>query len=139
LFWLLRFQARAAVPVPGGLSTGDRRTIREELFVQVFFVFFASSCFASFQSIESVFFVWKKLDGQSACGGQTFHASWTVCGARPDRPLFKVRYWRFGFHFRTVRPYHADRPPGHRGLSAWCLAELLSPLLLVFHFRFGIV
>jgi hypothetical protein len=40
---------------------------------------------------------------------------------------------------RTVRPYHADRPPGHRGLSAWCLAELLSPLLLESCFRFGIV
>jgi hypothetical protein len=39
----------------------------------------------------------------------------------------------------TIRPYHADRPPGHRGLSAWCLAELLSSLLLVLHFRFGIV
>jgi hypothetical protein len=33
---------------------------------------------------------------------------------------------------QTVRPYHANRPPGHRGLSAWCLAELLSSLLLVF-------
>jgi hypothetical protein len=62
-----------------------------------------------------------------------------------DRPLFEVRYWRVGFLFRTVRdprtvhPYHANRPPGHRGLSAWCLAELLSPSLLVFRFHFWIV
>jgi hypothetical protein len=40
---------------------------------------------------------------------------------------------------RTVRPYHADHPPGHHGLSAWCLTELLSSLLLVFRFCFGIV
>jgi hypothetical protein len=40
---------------------------------------------------------------------------------------------------RTVCPYQVDRPPGHRGLSARCLAELLSSLLLVFHFCFGIV
>jgi hypothetical protein len=31
---------------------------------------------------------------------------------------------------RTVRPYHADCPFGHHRPSAWCLAELLSPLLL---------
>jgi hypothetical protein len=40
---------------------------------------------------------------------------------------------------RTVCPYHVDRPPGHCGLSAWCLAELLSLLLLESCFRFGIV
>jgi hypothetical protein len=40
---------------------------------------------------------------------------------------------------RTARPCLADRPPGQRGLSAWCLVELLSSLLLVFRFCFGIV
>jgi hypothetical protein len=45
----LRFWARAAVPVPGGPSAGSRRTVREVQFIQVFFMFFASSsCFASF-------------------------------------------------------------------------------------------
>jgi hypothetical protein len=33
----------------------------------------------------------------------------------------------------------SDRPSVTRGPSAWCLAELLSPLLLVFRFRFWIV
>jgi hypothetical protein len=33
----------------------------------------------------------------------------------------------------------ADRPPQPRRLSAWCCAELLSPLLLEFRFRFGVV
>jgi hypothetical protein len=40
---------------------------------------------------------------------------------------------------RTVRLGHADSPPGACGWSAWCSAELLSPLLLEFCFRFGIV
>ena len=104
VFWYLRFQARANVPVPGGPSARGRRTVREELFVQVFFVFFASSCFASFRSVESVVFVWRKLAGQSAWDCRTVRATRTVRGARPDRPLFEVRYWRFGFHFWTVRP-----------------------------------
>jgi hypothetical protein len=30
--------------------------------------------------------------------------SQTVLGQGANRPLFEVRYWRFGFHFRIVRP-----------------------------------
>jgi hypothetical protein len=40
---------------------------------------------------------------------------------------------------RTVHLYHANCPPSHHGLSASCLAELLSSLLLEFRFRFRIV
>jgi hypothetical protein len=40
---------------------------------------------------------------------------------------------------RTVRLLLADLPPRHRRLSATGCAELLSPLVLEFHFRFGIV
>jgi hypothetical protein len=40
---------------------------------------------------------------------------------------------------RTVHRGHADSPPGARGQSAWCLAELLSSLLLLFCFRFVII
>jgi hypothetical protein len=43
MVWLSRFQAQAAIPVPGGPSAGSRRIICEVKFVQVFFVFFASS------------------------------------------------------------------------------------------------
>jgi hypothetical protein len=73
----------------------------------------------------------------------------------------RVQYWRFGGCFRTVRHSLADSlprpcgrstrclrtvrtgladgPPGARGQSAWSSAELLSPSLLEFCFRFGIV
>jgi hypothetical protein len=100
-----------------------------------------SSCFASFRSIVSVVFVWRELAGQSAWGGSTVREAQTVRGARSDRSFFKVLYWRFYCYFRTVRSRVADRPPGVFGPSApaWCLAELLSPLLLEFHFSFGIV
>jgi hypothetical protein len=40
---------------------------------------------------------------------------------------------------RTICPVSADRPPQPRGSSSWGCAELLSPLLLEFRFRFGIV
>jgi hypothetical protein len=68
----------------------------------VFFLFFVSSCFASFQPVVSVVFVWRKLVGQSAWGGRTGRAARTVRDARSDCLLFDVRFWRFGFHFRTV-------------------------------------
>jgi hypothetical protein len=71
--------------------------------------------------------------GQSAVLARTVR--YLRCTTRGSVSIF-----RFSTRdLRTVRPYHADRPPSHRGLSAWCLAELLSSLLLVFHFRFGIV
>jgi hypothetical protein len=38
-----------------------------------------------------------------------------------------------------VRGLFSDSLPGVCGQSAWCSAELLSPLLLEFRFRFGIV
>jgi hypothetical protein len=34
---------------------------------------------------------------------------------------------------QTVRRSHADRLPGHRGLSAWNFADHLSPLLIELH------
>jgi hypothetical protein len=40
---------------------------------------------------------------------------------------------------RTVRLVFADRPPQPCGMSGRCLAVLLRPLLLEFHFHFGIV
>jgi hypothetical protein len=84
-------------------------------------------------------------------------------GPRPiaDVPLLRVQYWRFGGCFRMVRRSHADSPPRPCGRSArcprtvrpglvdgppgacvqsaWSSAELLSPLLFEFRFRFGIV
>jgi hypothetical protein len=63
-----------------------------------------------------------------------------------DGPLVRVQYWRFGVVFGQSAPAPrivllglADGPPGAWGRSAWCCAELLSSLLLEFHFRFGIV
>jgi hypothetical protein len=92
VFWFLRFQDWAAVPVPGGLSARGRQSVHKELFVQVFFVFLASLCFASFRSVESVVFILRKLARQSAWGGRIVRAAQTVRGARPDHLLFKVRY-----------------------------------------------
>jgi hypothetical protein len=40
---------------------------------------------------------------------------------------------------RTVRLVSTDGPPGACGQSAWSSAELLSPLLFGFRFRFRIV
>jgi hypothetical protein len=42
-------------------------------------------------------------------------------------------------HFSDSPPYLADGPPGGRGQFAWGFAVLLSPLLLEFRFRFGII
>jgi hypothetical protein len=60
--------------------------------------------------------------------------------------LLRVGYWWFRNVFRkvrcssrTVRRTHAHGSPGGRGQSAWGFAVLLSPLLLEFRFRFGIV
>jgi hypothetical protein len=71
--------------------------------------------------------------------GQTIRMGW------PDSPRGSDRSWCSpgpsviqGALLEVWFPV-SDRPPGHRGLSAWCLAELLSLLLLVFRFRFGIV
>jgi hypothetical protein len=36
---------------------------------------------------------------------------------------------------RTVRLAHADRPPGHLGLSTWDFANCLSHLLFELHFH----
>jgi hypothetical protein len=84
--------------------------------------------------------VWRivRLDVAVACGpsedrAQTVHYS--RCATRGSASFFgpSIRDpW-------TVRPYHTNRPSGHCGLSAWCLAELRSPLLFEFRFHFGIV
>jgi hypothetical protein len=66
VLWCLRFQARAAVPMPGRPSTRGRWTVREEFFSQVFIVFFTSSCITSFQSIWSVGIGWILLARPSA-------------------------------------------------------------------------
>jgi hypothetical protein len=63
----------------------------------------------------------------------------TVRGPGVDRPLFKVRFWRFCCVFRTIHSRVVDRSPQSRGPSTWAFTELLSPLLLWFRFRFGIV
>jgi hypothetical protein len=43
MLWCFQFQARAAVPIPGGPSASSRRTIHVVKFVQAFFVFIARS------------------------------------------------------------------------------------------------
>jgi hypothetical protein len=89
-------------------------------------------------------------------GGPSARRSWTVRAAQGTlgQSAGRVRTVRisgctsggsfafFGLSARgpwTVRPVSADRPPQPRGPSAWCCVELLSPLLLEFRFRFGIV
>jgi hypothetical protein len=69
-----------------------------------------------------------------------------VRGPIADGPLLSVQFGRFKGYFRTVchsprtvRLGLADSPLGACGRSAWCSAELLSPLLLEFYFHFGIV
>jgi hypothetical protein len=70
----------------------------------------------------------------------------TVRGPIAGGPLLRVQYGGSGMFFRTVRRSsrtvrrtHADGPPGGHGQFAWFFAELLSPLLLEFRVRFGIV
>jgi hypothetical protein len=92
--------------------------------------------------------VWLAVSGQEEFGGPSAWTSRTVRvalvarGPSEDRAR-TIRYSRCvtggsAFFFgpsvrdpRTVRPYHTDRPPDHHGLSAWCLTELLSSLLLL--------
>jgi hypothetical protein len=54
-----------------------------------------------------------------------------------DSSLLRVQYWRFRGYFQIVGL--ADGPLGACGRSAWSNAELISPLLFEFRFRFGIV
>jgi hypothetical protein len=109
------------------------------VFLSVFVLILVASCFWQGK-------VWRTVRLDVADRPHGTGCSRTVQGQGADYPLFEVRYWRAGFLFRLsvrdpriVRPYHADRPPGHRVLSAWCLAELLSPLLFDSCFRFEIV
>jgi hypothetical protein len=61
-----------------------------------------------------------------------------VRGPIADGLLLRVQYWRFEGDFRKVRRSPADSSLGACERSAWGSAELLSPLLLEFLFRFKI-
>jgi hypothetical protein len=113
-------------------------------------MFYACSWFASFRCIEPNVFCWSKFGGPSAWRSRTIRVAQVSLGLSTGR-VRTVRISRCstscsGFFFgssaassRTVRLLHTDCPPGHHGLSTPGCAELLSPLLLEFRFRFGII
>jgi hypothetical protein len=113
-------------------------------------MFVACSWASSFRSSLLAVFSCRGFGGQSAWGPRTVRVG-CVARRRSEVPAQTVRYcwcstgslWVFfgqsAATSRTVRRGHADSPPGARGQSAWCFAELLSSLLPVFHFRFVII
>jgi hypothetical protein len=71
--------------------------------------------------------------GRSEVSPQTIR--YCGCSTRGSRVFFG----QSAATSQTVHQGHADSPPGARGQYARHCAELLSPLLLEFRFRFGIV
>jgi hypothetical protein len=142
----LRVRGRATLSARGRQSARGSRMVHEELADQVFIVFFMCSCTSVFRSVSLGVFGREVFNGRSARGGRTVREERTVYECSADGMLLRGQYWWFGRCFqtvrrspRTVRPGHADSPPSACGRSAWCCVELLSPLLLEFRFRFGIV
>jgi hypothetical protein len=66
---------------------------------------------------------------------------WTVRAAQVvlEQSAGRVRTVRISSALLVVLLRFTDYPLEGRKPSAWCCAELLSPLLLDFRFRFGIV
>jgi hypothetical protein len=129
-----------------GLQKSAWRTICEDPASLVFVMFVASS-FVSFSQfiLSVVFWCTKFADGLYYSVGQSVTGR-TVRGPIVDSPLLRVQYGGSVTIFRqtaadprTVHRGHTDGPPGGRKQSAWCFAELLSPLLLESHFHFGFV
>jgi hypothetical protein len=83
--------------------------------------------------------VWRTVRATPVAHGPSEDRARTVHYSRSATGGFAF-FFRLSFRdSRIVRLYHADCPPGHRGPSAWCLIELLRPLLLDSCFRFGII
>jgi hypothetical protein len=135
----LQVRVRATLSARGGHSVRGFWTVREESADRVFVVFFVCSRAFVFRSIYLVVFYQEEFVGQSVRGGRTVREAWTVRECSADGPFFAVHYWRFGNHFRTVRRMLADSLPPPCGRSAQAIADCLSPLLIEFCFRFGIV
>jgi hypothetical protein len=141
-----RFCSRPAVPA----SVRTWRTVRlvgadsprgaswprvlrvHRVFLSVFISIRLASCFWPGE-------VWRTVRAAPVARGPSDNRVRTVCYSRCATGGSTFFFGLFVRDPRTVCPYHVDRPPGHRGLSAWCLAELLSPLLLESCFCFGIV
>jgi hypothetical protein len=81
---------------------------------------------------RSILECWTVRDGAD---GLRAHHGWSVIEGACSRVIFG----RSAAPPQTVRLGLANSPPGACGQSAWCSAELLSPLLLEFCFRFEIV
>jgi hypothetical protein len=80
----------------------------------------------------------ESLDSPRGADGPRVGDGWSVI----EGAVLVVQELFFGWSTvapRTVRLGHTDGPPGACGRSSWCCAVLLSPLLLEFRFRFGIV
>jgi hypothetical protein len=135
----LRFQVRAAVPAPSGSSMRGLRTVREVPTSRLFVVFFASSWVTLFRFVELGVFGWSKFAELSARGCQTVRAGRTVRISRCSTGCSSCNFILSAEVVWTICQPIADCPLGHCGPSAWAFTELLSPLLLEFRFRFGIV
>jgi hypothetical protein len=80
------------------------------------------------------------LECRMVCdGGRSAGPSQTVCYCGCSIGGSGVIFGRSAAATRTVHLGLVNGPPGACGRSAWSRAELLSPLLFEFRFRFGIV
>jgi hypothetical protein len=103
----------------------------------------ARSCFDQFTWL---FFIRRSLSdspsgvaGQSARRGRSASVRRTVCCSRCTTGGSGTIFVRFATCSRTVRLVPADSLPPPCGRSAQAIADCLSPLLIEFCFRFGIV
>jgi hypothetical protein len=115
----LRVRGRAALSAHGGQSARGSQTVREEPADRVFVAFLTCYCTFVFQSISLGVFGRDVFVGWSARGGPTVYEARTVRECSADVPLLRGQYGWFGSCFRivhhsprTVRPGHADSPPG---------------------------
>jgi hypothetical protein len=132
-------QAQAVVSAPGRLSARGRRTFREVPTSQLFIVFFASFCIPLLRSVELGVFGWREFVGLFARGCRTVRPGLPDCPRGSDCPRGGHGPSVFQGALLEVLLCFTDCPLEGRGPSTWTSAELLSPLLLEFRFRFGIV
>jgi hypothetical protein len=124
-------RARVAVRAPGRRSASPVRTVREEAFSQLFFVFVASSFVCSVRSILSVDF-WRTRFGERSAGRRrTVHFSQCVSGGSSSY------VGRSAVTSRTVCDFLANSLPSPCRRSALSTADCLSPSLVELCFRFG--
>jgi hypothetical protein len=115
-----------------------------------FVQFVACSCAFVVRSVGASVFGWERFRRLSASRSRTFRAAQVA--RRPSEDKAQTVHFSgcgtkgfVGFlrpsavTSRTVHRPHVDRPPDHRGLSAWSSAECLSPLLLELRFRVALI